>query len=320
MTTYTLSPEIRAELNQKSLWMGIWAVSKDWGLVLLAFALCLLWPNPLTYFIALLLISGAQVGLAILTHDAAHRALFSNAWLNDFVAEYLCALPIFNSLAGYRRYHMMHHRMAGTADDPDQIMSVRFPISKANLLRKCLRDLTGQSGIKFLIGLVGMMAGVWKYQQNGLAERIVYDPPLGWMGYVRIFIKNHGLVAIGWQVAIWAVLFSIGHGMLFLLWVGAYIVPLPLFMRLRQIADHAMVADMHSTDPLLHARSTDATWLAKLLISPHHEHYHLEHHLLPTAPSWNLPKLHKILQRDGVIPAANQATGMVDVLRRVTTG
>ena len=319
MTTYILSPEVRAALNQKSVWMGIWAVSKDWGLVLLAFALCLLWPHPLTYLVALLLIAGAQVGLAILTHDAAHRALFSNAKLNDFVAEYLCALPIFNSLAGYRRYHMMHHRMAGTPDDPDLIMSERFPISKASLLRKCLRDVTGQSGVKFLIAVVGMMAGYWKYQQNGLAERIQYEPPLRFGGYVRIFVQNHGLIAIGWQVAIWAVLFSLGHGMLFLLWVGAYIVPLPLFMRLRQIADHAMVEDMYSTNPLLHARSTQATWLAKLLISPHHEHYHLEHHLLPTAPSWNLPKLHAILVKEGMIPPANQATGMLDVLRRVTS-
>jgi fatty acid desaturase len=71
--------------------------------------------------------------------------------------------------------------------------------------------------------------------------------------------------------------------------------------------------------PLLHARSSKANWIEKLLISPHHEHYHLEHHFLATAPSWNLPKLHAILIKEGLIPEANQASGIFDVLRRATT-
>lgn len=319
MTTFTLNPEIRAELNKKSNLMGAWSVAKDWGLILLAFGISILWPNPITFIIAVLMISGAQVGLAILTHDAAHRALFKNTKVNEFIAEYLCALPTFNSLEGYRKYHMTHHRTAGTREDPDLIMSERFPITRASLVRKILRDLSGQSGVKFLVALIGMMAGYWKYQQNGIAERMTYAVNPGLFGYLKIFIKNGGLFAIGWQVAIWGVLFSLGHGMLYLLWVVAFIVPFPLFMRLRQIADHAMVEEMFSTNPLLHARTTDANWLTKLLIAPHHEHYHLEHHLLPTAPSWNLPKLHKILLAENAIPATNTATGMLDVLKRVTT-
>jgi fatty acid desaturase len=43
--------------------------------------------------------------------------------VNDFVGEYLCALPTFNSLAGYRAYHMAHHRLAGTSEDPDLHMT-----------------------------------------------------------------------------------------------------------------------------------------------------------------------------------------------------
>lgn len=294
------------------------AVSKDWSLVLLAFVLAILWPHPVTYIISVLLISGAQVGFAILTHDAAHRALFANGKLNDVIAQYLCALPNFNSLDGYRRYHMTHHRTAGTREDPDLIMSERYPVTKSSLLRKVLRDLSGQSGVKFLIALIGMMAGYWKYQQNGLAERIDYEQPLGLSGYMKIFVRNGGLVAIAWQFVLWGALYSTGHGLLYALWVLAFIIPFPLFMRIRQIADHAVVEDTLSTNPLLHARSTKANWLAKLLISPHHEHYHLEHHLLPTAPSWNLPKLNALLVKENRIPAANKANGIMDVLSRAT--
>ena len=56
--------------------------------------------------------------------------------VNDFVGEYLCALPTFNSLAGYRAYHMAHHRLAGTVDDPDLHMTKQYPVSKASLQRK----------------------------------------------------------------------------------------------------------------------------------------------------------------------------------------
>ncbi|MBK9186258.1 MAG: fatty acid desaturase family protein [Moraxellaceae bacterium] len=318
MTSFKLDPKIRAELTQKSNVMGSMALAKDWGLIVFAFGLSFLWPNPLSFVVSMILLAGAQVGLSILMHDASHRALFSNEKINDFVGEYLCALPTFNSLAGYRAYHMTHHRLAGTKDDPDLHMTQQYPVSKASLRRKIVRDLSGLTGIKSLIGLLGMKCGYWKYTLNGLTERVIYTQPQNLANYIQHFIKNNGLVSVAWQIIIWAVLYSLGNGWLFLLWVGAYLIPFPLFLRVRQIADHAVVEDMLSTNPLLHARSSKANWLEKLLIAPHHEHYHLEHHFLATAPSWNLPKLHAILVKEGVIPPTNQASGIIDVLKRAT--
>ncbi|MBK7299977.1 MAG: fatty acid desaturase family protein [Moraxellaceae bacterium] len=318
MTSFKLDPKIRAKLTQKSNVMGSLALAKDWSLIVFAFGLSFLWPNPLSFVVSMILLAGAQVGLSILMHDASHRALFSKEKTNDFVGEYLCALPTFNSLAGYRAYHMTHHRLAGTKDDPDLHMTQQYPVSKASLRRKIVRDLSGLTGIKSLIGLLGMKCGYWKYTLNGLTERVIYTQPQNLANYIQHFIKNNGLVSVAWQIIIWAVLYSLGNGWLFLLWVGAYLIPFPLFLRVRQIADHAVVEDMLSTNPLLHARSSKANWLEKLLIAPHHEHYHLEHHFLATAPSWNLPKLHAILVKEGVIPPTNQASGIIDVLKRAT--
>ncbi len=318
MTSYVVDPVVREQLKLRSNWRGAAAVLQDYALLVLAFAISMLWPNPLSWLLSLLLLSGAHVGLAILMHEAAHRSLFASSRLNDWIGQYLCALPNFNNMPLYRAYHMAHHRNAGSADDPDLVMTERYPISRAKLRGKLLRDLTGQSGIKFLVGSVAMIAGFWKYQQNGLTERVAYPRPMGFLDYLAIFIRNGGAVAVGWQFAIWGVLFSLGHGWLYLLWAAAYLLPYPFFMRLRVLADHAAVHDQHSRNPLDHARSTQANWLERLLLSPHHEHYHLEHHLMPSAPHWNLPRLHAVLVRDGVIPPANQASGLLDVLRRVT--
>lgn len=316
---YTLDPAIREQLKARSNWRGALSLAQDWSLLILGFTISILWPNPFSWLVSILLLSSAHVGFAILTHETAHRSLFANAKLNDWLGQYFCALPNFNNMPMYRTYHMTHHRNAGTKDDPDLVMVEAYPIAKARLRRRLLRDLTGQSGIKFLIGTVGMAAGYWKFQQNGIAERIAYPTPMTFWSYLRIFVSNGGAVSVAWQFAIWGVLFALGHGWLYLLWAAAYFIPFPLFMRIRLLADHAAVHDQYSTNPLEHARTTQANWLEKLLLVPHNEHYHLEHHLMPSAPHWNLPKLHAILQRDGVIPPVNQASGMFDVLRRATT-
>lgn len=316
--TFTLDPALRERLRRRSNWRGALAVARDWGLLVLAFAVALAWPNPLGWLVATVLLCGAHVGLAILAHEAAHRSLFANARLNDGVGQYLCALPNFNHMPMYRAYHMAHHRHAGTTDDPDWIMVERYPVTRANLRRKLLRDASGRTGLRFVVGLVGMLAGVWKFQQNGLAERIRYERAPGLRGHAAMFVRNGGLVAIGWQLALFGVLSALGHGALYLLWVAAFLIPFPLVMRVRVLADHAAVRDPMSRDALQHARSTRANWLEKLLVVPHNEHYHLEHHLLPSAPFWNLPTLHAELLAQGAIPPENAATGLVDVLRRVT--
>ena len=70
------------------------SIAINWGTIFASMALVAAWPNPLTIALALLLIGTRQLGMAILMHDAAHRALFSNRRLNDWVGNWLCAYPI----------------------------------------------------------------------------------------------------------------------------------------------------------------------------------------------------------------------------------
>ena len=100
-----------------------------WGVIALAMALFIAWPNPLSFIVAVVLIGGRQLGLAILMHDAAHRALFKTTWLNDTVGAFLCGWPVGASLTLYRPYHLSHHRHTQQKEDPDLILSAPFPIS-----------------------------------------------------------------------------------------------------------------------------------------------------------------------------------------------
>ena len=318
MADFKLSAAQRAELNTKSNWRGSLEVGKDWGLILLAFALSLVWPHPVTFVLSLLLLAAAQAGFAILQHEAAHRSLFASAKLNDFMGEYLCAQPILQSMPGYRAYHMTHHRLAGTKDDPDLIMTEQYPVNPSSLKRKLLRDASGLTGLKSVIGLWGMAFGYWQYELTGRVKRVM-PAPQGITGYLAAFVRNNGHIGLLWQVGMIGLLSALGNGWLYLLWLAAFIFILPICMRIRQIADHAVVADAFDTNPLRHARTSNARWYEKLWLAPHYEHYHLEHHFMPTAPCWQLPKLHAILVKEGVIPLENQSDRLLSILQRATT-
>ena len=118
---YLSTEEIRP-LAERSDLMGVWLVAHCWGTIALAVALFGLWPNPLTFVLAVIVIGSRQLGLAILMHEAAHNALFRNRRLNDLVGEWLCGRPILAELAAYRHYHLTHHRFTQTDKDPDLVI------------------------------------------------------------------------------------------------------------------------------------------------------------------------------------------------------
>ena len=49
-------------------------------------------------------------------------------------------------------YHLQHHKFAQQAEDPDLGLSAPFPITRASLRRKIVRDLTGQTWFKQRFG------------------------------------------------------------------------------------------------------------------------------------------------------------------------
>ena len=72
----------------------------------------------------------------------------ANKAINEFVGQWLCAVPVGADLASYRSYHLQHHRFTQQPEDPDLSLSAPFPITKDSYTRKAIRDLTGQTFVK----------------------------------------------------------------------------------------------------------------------------------------------------------------------------
>ena len=104
-----LAPDELAALRERVEWKGLALIAHAWAVILGSIALVAIFPNPLTYVLAVMLIGSRQLGLAILMHDGAHGCLSRNEARNLALSQWLCAYPVFADTLAYRRYHLAHH-------------------------------------------------------------------------------------------------------------------------------------------------------------------------------------------------------------------
>jgi len=286
--------EAWAKLTPRSSWKGLALVAHCWATIFAAGAMAVIW--PITIPLAIMIIGARQLGLGILMHDAAHGALHPNLKVNDWVGEWLCS----PALERYRRYHLAHHKFAQQSEDPDLVLSAPFPITRTSMRRKVIRDLTGQTFFKQRFGAA--FDRVKKSKSFGAGCKEIADEAVRQR---RFLIGNlAGLL----------VLSLAGYGWTwFVLWMLPMATWYPLVTRLRNIAEHACVAK-NEPDPLRHARTTKASWIERLLIAPYYVNYHCEHHMFMHLPCYSLPRAHKILKRNGVLPRMEVRSGYFEVL------
>ncbi|HWP64506.1 MAG TPA: fatty acid desaturase family protein [Candidatus Limnocylindria bacterium] len=296
-----ISRDELAELLAMSDWRSWLSLAMNWGLVGAAMALVAAWPNLLTVIVALFVIGARQLGFAVLMHEAAHRSLFRNRALNDWVGNWLCAYPVWGDLVPYRPYHLQHHSKTWTPDDPDLNLATPFPITRRSLARKIWRDLSGQTGWKRAKATLRRDLG----RSQGRVRRLDF---MGTRNLRGVVITN--LVLLG-------LLTAAGHPALYLLWMGAWFTTYSLVMRIRSIAEHAMIDD--PADPLRNTRTTIARWWERLLVAPNCVNFHLEHHLAMTVPHYRLRRMHRLLHDRGVLDEACITRGYLAVLQRAAS-
>ena len=287
-----------AALTAKSRWRGLWLVLHCWGVIGLAIGAGVTWPwvTPLVVMV----VGNRQLGLFILMHDAAHGLLHPSRRVNDCVARWFCGAE----LNAYRPYHLQHHRFVQQTEDPDLVLSAPFPISRASLHRKIMRDLSGQTFFKQRFGpLLGRLRArapgdsAWPLVLADLHQQRVF-----WLANA-LGLALFSVAGLAWA---WC-----------LMWLLPMATWLPLVSRLRNIAEHALV-EPNSSDPLRHARTTHANALERALIAPYWVNYHGEHHLFTQLPCWRLPQAHRLLAQRGVTARMEVQPGYARVLQLAT--
>ena len=290
-----LTTEQREDVLQRSDVKAWVAVMSAWTLTLITLMLVGHFPGFVTLALAWVVLPGRQLSLAVLMHEAGHGSLFKTRALNRWVGQWLCALPVLSDFDAYARGHQIHHRLAGTADDPDLPNYHAYPISKASLTRKWFRDLTGQTGFKVLQTLARGTASQMS-RETPTSNRLVFRQ----MMVHGVFIGVLALFGIAWTWFVWAFTFLTSY-----MWV----------VRLRQVGEHAVVPDLYDPDVRANTRTVEAPRWQRFLVAPNNVNYHLEHHFMAGVPCYNLPKLRSLLKGQGLLDNVPSVTGYGQVLK-----
>lgn len=307
-----LSREEIRELVEPSDWRGAFSLITTWALIAASLALVATFrTNPWAWLIALFLLGGRQLALAILMHECSHRSLFKTRILNDVLGKWLCAAPVWQRLDDYRKHHLTHHTRTSFDDDPDIGLARPFPVSRAALCRKLLRDLLGATFVRRVVAQLAMDFGYLTYTASTTAT-LVPQKGRDFRDALRDGARNFGPVLLS-NLALYLVLTACGSSWLYLVWALANATTFNVFVRVRSMAEHALT-DV-GEDITRNTRTMIASPIARLTVAPHHVNYHIEHHLLMTVPHYRLKRLHRLLVERGALSQARVERSYVAIVR-----
>jgi fatty acid desaturase len=228
------------------------------------------------FFFYMLAIWHSFWGYAGIGHEFMHGRVFSNNWVNRMFY-YLSSALVWSNPSFFRFSHLHHHAKTFSGDDFEakgiQQWQVKDVISYATIdipfmLRRIFYTLINSFGYLYSDGIFRKIPK--GYQQSAV---------------LTLFIQT--LITV-------CIYKSTGSLVLSILWI---LVPFTgqLLNRVLAHSQHIGLADHRDLGPLRHSRSIRLPKMLTYLYAG--MNYHVEHHLMPAVPYYNLEKLSQYLVR-----------------------
>lgn len=237
--------------------------------------------NLVVTLLCAFLIATRQMVLALLLHEQVHRLGLRSKYA-DWLINVFAVFPLFvTTVEDYAKVHLSHHKYCFTADDPDFIRKSgpewTFPMTKRQLMGIVLRDITGMNVIRLIRGK----------KAHATAEFTRRHPTPKWL-------------RIGFFAAVAAALTVVGGWTTFLVyWVLPLLTVTQVLVRWVAVSEHEYNIEngsMHETTPLLRL-----TWWQRIVFPDLNFGLHVYHHMHPGVSFGNLPKVHEIYKREGLV-------------------
>lgn len=271
------------------------AVVSCWAQTIAVVAAAVWLHHPVAWIAAVVLMGRSHAMLAALMHEAAHRMLFRNRALNDFVGRWFLGFPSFTPIDSYRRGHMAHHREEFGPNEPDIPLYRGYPITRASFRRKLTRDVTGRTGWALFKGLF-----------RGLRA-----------DDASLRLQARGIVAC--QLVLIAIATAFGRPWLWVvLWFLPHLTVWRVINRLRAIAEHGGM--IRSPDRRNTTHTVRQHWLARSVMVPYRIGWHLAHHVDSGVPMFHLPRYHRALVESGYVNPDLEYPNYRTLWRRLASG
>lgn len=286
------SKEILTELKslkERNNWYNFFSIGLDWLLIALAITISQLYPNIVVYLLAIILIGGRMRGLDNLMHEASHNMLFKSRLLNKWLGSIFVAFPVFTNFKPYRESHYKHHKYLWTDQDPDTSELKALGLNHTIITK-------GDFVFKYILGSL-FIKHIFKNIQ----------------GCITRFFSKQGQTNLEYAVKLGMWISIITLSVVFNFWMGLvlyWFVPLvtvfPVIRFWSDLADHS---GLETSDPLYSSRNNYGSWVERMILSPHHDSFHIVHHLFPYIPHYRLKKAHIVLLKNPDYAKAHHCTG-----------
>lgn len=259
-------------------------------LVPLCFSLLLVacYPGVQAMVAAAIVAGFTQNALGILMHEGSHYFFHKSPLINDRIADLFVCLPIFNTVAGYRRLHTAHHLKVGDVGDPGYNLYADVG-SRAEIVKGLLRDISG-------ITAISSFAERYISRNRGDASGHL-SPDKG--GLLKLAVVQGAIAAALYAVT--GLVYSY-----FVLWILPLLIIPFLINRIRTMVEHAALVPGSEMEN----RTTLSGPVERLFFAPYGYMHHFEHHLCPYIPFYQLPAFRRFLSKEtGMDPGKYTTSG-----------
>jgi fatty acid desaturase len=289
-------PSLRDFTRRRPLrWLA--AAGLEWAIILALVWACVstgFWP---LWVASIFIIGTRQHALGILAHEAVHSLVSTNRAVNDLLGNLFAAYPLTYPVEGYRVAHLKHHRTLDTPADPERLTidlypdEWTFPMSRRRAVWLLVRDVFGihQVAVKDLM-------------------RYIWQLPDG-----RWF--PHLARVTAWHVLVITLAVATGHLLVYvLLWIVPLLTVAVMCFRIRTVAEHSGIYEgevrfeRESMDTVATTRTITGNRVMQFLFGPYNMCFHVEHHLYPNVPVFELRRLHAKLQENAEFAAESHLT------------
>ena len=270
-----------------------------WATILGAIGIAVLAKNIWISLLAIGIVATRQNLLGLLIHEQAHCLGFK-AGKGDILVNLTAGFPLlFLTVEGYATIHLSHHAYYFSGRDPDYIRKQgkewTFPMKAARFARLFLADVTGSSTVKTIRGKKPTGIEIFKRKA----------PTPKW-------------IRVGMNLAL-AVVFTLTGSWDIFFWYWA--VPLAtvfqMIIRWGAICEHKY----NLLNPMVEESTPIILpcWWERLLLPNLNFTLHIYHHYFPGIAFSNLPKVHRIFQREGLVNESNVFHGFLPFLKFLLT-